>query len=175
MIPGFLIALVTFPGVIVHEMAHQFFCRLARVAVFDVCYFRLGNPSGYVQHEPPRKIYQSVLISIGPFLVNTIVGALIACPSILPVMQFEGGSPLDYVLVWLGLSISMHAFPSTGDANSLWKSVTGAGASFLVKVLVAPIVLIIYLGALGSVFWLDLIFGVGVCMALPWLLVHAVA
>lgn len=26
-IPGQLIALVTFPGVIVHELAHQLFCR----------------------------------------------------------------------------------------------------------------------------------------------------
>lgn len=54
-IPGFLISIVTFPGVIVHEMAHQIFCRLCGVAVFDVCYFRFGNPSGYVVHEIPKK------------------------------------------------------------------------------------------------------------------------
>ena len=67
-IPGFLIALVTFPGVIVHEMAHQLFCRLFRVAVLDVCYFRLGNPSGYVLHESPRTTAQHLVIGIGPFL-----------------------------------------------------------------------------------------------------------
>lgn len=44
-IPGQLIAALTFPGVIVHEMAHQLFCRLFRVAVLDVCYFRFG-PAG---------------------------------------------------------------------------------------------------------------------------------
>ena len=38
-IPGWLIGLVTFPGVIVHEAAHLFFCKLRRVAVFDVCFF----------------------------------------------------------------------------------------------------------------------------------------
>lgn len=40
-IPGFLISIATFPGVIVHEAAHQLFCRLTKVAVLDVCYFRL--------------------------------------------------------------------------------------------------------------------------------------
>ena len=47
-IPGFLIAIVTFPGVIVHEAAHLFFCRWFKLEVYDVCFFRVGNPSGYV-------------------------------------------------------------------------------------------------------------------------------
>ena len=61
-IPGFVISIATFPGVIVHEFAHQLFCRLAKVAIFEVCYFRIGNPSGYVTHEIPKKTYQNVLI-----------------------------------------------------------------------------------------------------------------
>jgi hypothetical protein len=38
-IPGPLIALATFPGVIVHELAHQLFCRWFRIPVLNVCYF----------------------------------------------------------------------------------------------------------------------------------------
>jgi hypothetical protein len=45
MIPGQLIALLTFPGVIVHELGHQLMCRFLRVAVLDVCYFRVGRPA----------------------------------------------------------------------------------------------------------------------------------
>lgn len=52
-IPGFLISILTFPGVIVHEIAHQLFCRICGVAVLDVCYFKAGNPAGYVVHEIP--------------------------------------------------------------------------------------------------------------------------
>ena len=46
-IPGLLIALATFPGVIVHEAAHMLFCRLRGVAIFKVCFFRVGNPAGH--------------------------------------------------------------------------------------------------------------------------------
>lgn len=51
-IPGELISILTFPGIIVHEFAHMLFCRIRKVAVFDACYFRVGNPAGFViKHE----------------------------------------------------------------------------------------------------------------------------
>ena len=169
-IPGFLIALVTFPGVIVHEIAHQLFCRLFRVAVLDVCYFRLGNPSGYVLHEPPRTTGQHLVIGIGPFLVNSILGPLIAFPAIIPA-RFGEFSPLDFLLLWLGVSIGMHAFPSTGDAKSIWAAVWSPGTSPLIRLVATPIVGLIFLGAIGSIFWLDAIYGVAICMLFPTILV----
>jgi Putative zincin peptidase len=171
LIPGPLIALATFPGVIVHELAHQLFCRWFRVPVLQVCYFRVGNPAGFVIHEPPTKSYQSIFISIGPFLINSILGALIAFPAALPVIKFGEGDLLDYLLIWLGISIAMHAIPSSGDAKSLWQSVKGPGLSSAVRFAVAPIVGIICLGAVGRFFWLDLIYGIGVAIGLPTLLV----
>jgi len=66
-VPGALISVLTFPGVIVHEIGHLVFCRFYRVAVLKVCYFRFGNPAGYVIHEKPRSATQSMMIGIGPF------------------------------------------------------------------------------------------------------------
>lgn len=174
-IPGFLISIATFPGVIVHEIAHQFFCRISRVAVFDVCYFRFGNPAGYVIHEIPRKPSQHILIGIGPFFVNTIIGALIALPAAIPVIKFDVGAPLDYLLIWLGVSIAMHSFPSTVDAQGIWEAVKSKETSIPTKVLAAPIVGIIYLCAAGSVFWLDLIYGIAVAMFIPNVLIRMLA
>lgn len=174
-IPGQLIALVTFPGVIVHEMAHQFFCRLAGVAVFHVCYFRFGNPAGYVKHEVPQRLWQHVLICVAPFFVNTLLGALIALPAAIPVMTFDAGSTLNYVLIWLGVSIAMHAFPSTGDGAAMWVSIKQPGVSWLARLLVAPLVGFIFLFSIGSMFWLDAIYGGLVVMALPYLLIRALA
>lgn len=173
-IPGIFIAAITFPGVIVHEMAHQLFCRLCRVAVMDVCYFRFGNPAGYVLHEHPRSPYQHLLIGVGPFLLNTVVGAAIAFPAVTPVLKFGAGDPLDLFLVWLGVSIAMHAFPSTGDAASLQQSLR-AHPSFLFRLVLMPIVVLIYLGAIGSMFWLDAIWGVSVAVLLPTLLISHLA
>ena len=166
-IPGFLIALVTFPGVIVHEMAHQLFCRWCRVPVFDVCYFRVGNPAGYVIHENPRKPSQQIWIGVGPFLVNTIVGALVAFPAAIPMLKFDAGQAIDFLFIWLGISIAMHAFPSTGDAKSIWHGVASREVPLLAKIVAIPVVAFIYLGAIGSFFWLDLLYGAAVALALP--------
>jgi hypothetical protein len=174
-IPGPLIAALTFPGVIVHEMAHQLFCRLCRVAVLEVCYFRFGNPAGYVIHEPPRTPYQHILIGIGPFLVNSVLGALIAAPAAIPVIQFEAGGLLDLLLIWLGVSVAMHAFPSTGDAKSIWHAVWRRETPLLARLIATPLVALIYLGALGSFFWLDAIYGVALAMLLPKALIMALA
>jgi len=174
-IPGFLIAIVTFPGVIVHEVAHQLFCRLCKVAVLDVCYFRFENPCGYVVHEIPESGYKSILIGVGPFFVNTIIGIMIALPAAIPVLNFSSGNILDYFLIWLGVSIAMHSFPSTGDAKSIWKSVWSRETSIFTKILATPIVGLIYLCAAGSVVWLDVLYGAGVTLAIPNLLIRILA
>jgi len=51
-ISGPVIAARNLSRVIVHETGHFFFCRLFRLAVYDVCFLRFGNPAGYVMHEP---------------------------------------------------------------------------------------------------------------------------
>ena len=175
MIPGQLIALLTFPGVIIHEMAHQYFCRRARVAIFEVCYFRFGNPAGYVIHEIPKTGSQQVLIGVGPFIINTLLGAVISFPASIPALQFEAGSPLDYILIWLGVSIAMHAFPSTGDAKGIWKTASSSSTPIVVRAVAVPIVGLIYVGAVGSFFWLDLIYGGFIALATPSLLVSMLA
>ena len=174
-VPGILITLVTFPGVIVHELAHQLFCRLFKIPVYQVVYFQPKNPAGYVLHEAPANKFQSIMIGIGPFFVNTILGILIALPAALPVMEFDSASPIDYVLIYLGISIAMHAFPSTGDAQSIWKSIHEADTPLWVKIFGYPVVGLIYLGALGSFFWLDAIYGVGVVLGSAHLLVSVMS
>jgi hypothetical protein len=175
LIPGFLISLVTFPGIIVHELAHQLFCRMEGVAILKTCYFQLGNPAGYVVHEIPKYPHQSLLIGIGPFLVNTITGALIAFPAALPVIKFDCGDGLDHCLIWLGVSIAMHAIPSRGDAESMYSAMSSGAVPVLLKIVTTPIILLINLAAIGRFFWLDLVYGVGVALALPTLLVNLFA
>lgn len=175
-IPGRLISLFTFPGVIVHEIAHQLFCRICRVAVLDVKYFDLGgNPAGYVVHEIPKKLSHQVLIGIGPFFINTIIGALISLSAALPVIKFGTGSILDYFLIWLGVSIAMHSFPSTGDAKTILDAVKNMDSSLLARILLYPLAGLIYLCSYGSVVWLDLLYGAGIAMVIPNLLIKLLA
>jgi hypothetical protein len=156
-------------------MAHQLFCRVFRVAIFEVCYFRYGNPAGYVTHEKPINSLHHLMIDIGPFVLNSVSGAIIAFPSAIPVLQFDAGSGLDFLLIWLGVSIAMHAFPSTGDADALRDAVRDKNATPFTRVVGTPLVGLIHLGAIGSMIWLDVVYGVAIAMLPPKLLVSILA
>lgn len=166
-IPWWFITILTFPGIIVHELSHELFCGLFGVRVHKVCYFRLGNPAGYVIHDPPEKGSHRIFISVGPFLLNSIAGALIALPGTMAILHMHPWRRLDIILLWLGISIAMHAFPSTGDAKGVWKALWGRNSSILARLVAIPILPLIYLGAIGSMFWLDLIYGIAVAVILP--------
>lgn len=172
-VPGFLISLITFPGVIVHELAHQYFCWLMKVPVIEVKYFQLKNPCGYVLHEPVDRPFANFIISVGPFLFNTLLGAVIVFPAAIEVLLFKHyGNIFSLVIAWLGVSILMHSFPSTGDAEALANSVLkNKRVNILAKVLTAPVVALIYIGSIGSIIWLDLGYAILVSMLLPRLLV----
>ncbi|HWT74076.1 MAG TPA: metalloprotease family protein [Mobilitalea sp.] len=173
-IPGFLISIVTFPGVIIHELAHQIFCYLCGLKVYEVKYFRIGNPSGYVIHESTDNPGKVFLTSMGPFFVNTILGLLIILPASIEVIAFkEYANILNILLAWLGFSILMHAFPSTGDAKVMVNQILkNKNVGILPKILAAPFVLLVYAGAIGSVFWLDAIYAAVVAMLLPNIIVQ---
>ncbi len=162
------VTIATFPGVIVHEMAHLLVCFLTRTRVLRFRLFRLGNPAGYVVHEKPRGAWKTILIGTGPFFVNTAAGFLLALSASL----FRHGAgntalAMRVVLLWLAVSVAMHAFPSTGDARAIWHTVRDRTCPILVKMVAVPVAGFIYLGALGSMFWLDLAYAVGVAIALP--------
>lgn len=163
MIPGFIISIITFPGVIAHEFAHSLFCRLTGTAVRSVCYFRLGNPAGYVIHDTPDSTWKQIIIGSGPFVVNTGIGLALG---IIAYFSKELGA-MQHVIEWLGISIAMHSFPSSTDAKVIWKSIWEKGAPISAKLVGTPLVGCIMLGAIGSFFWLDLFYGVAITLIVP--------
>lgn len=170
-IPGFLISLVTFPGVIVHEAAHMFFCKLRRVAVFDMCFFRVGNPAGYIIHEEIGSFTTAFLVCVGPLLINSLLCVIICFPAFMPVRVFHIEHPLSYFLLWLGVSIGMHAFPSTHDATNLYQQAKKAAKTLNPLALLSfPLVLLIVLANVLSIFWADYLYGIALGLGLPELI-----
>jgi hypothetical protein len=76
-----------------------------------------------------------------------------------------------YVLAWLGLSIAMHSFPALGDALDLWRAVRSCPSSPLTHLLATPLAEFIYIGAVGRLFCVDLLYGIGEVLLVPALLV----
>lgn len=170
-IPGFLVALLTFPGVIVHEWAHEQCCVRFGVPVYEVVYFQFGSPPGYVAHGEPRSFRASFAISGAPFLVNSALAVLLAVP--LPTLQSgASGATVDVglptvLLVWLALSVGMHAIPSSGDARSVWNRMWRDWRHSPTVLVAAPLVAVIYVANLLRFVWADVLYGV-VLAALGW-------
>ncbi len=175
-IPGFLISLLTFPGVIIHEAAHQLFCRIQGLAVFDVCYFRLGNPAGYVIHEETDNFRKSFFVSMGPFLINSGLCVLFCSAAFIPVWELKVFDPLAYFFYWLGLSMGMNAFPSTQDLSHIWKLAPGEAKRFnLLAVISLPLIAVLYVLNFLRVIWADLGYGLAVGVLGPIMIFKALS
>lgn len=170
-IPGEIISILTFPGVIVHEFAHMFFCKVRKVAVFDACYFRIGNPAGYVVHENTDNFTTTFLVSMGPFVVNTLLCLLICLPAYMPVKFFDLDHPLSYFLIWLGVSIGMHAIPSNQDADNVFQQAKQQVKNWnILAILSFPLVGLIYIFNVLRILWADLLYGVAIGIGIPSLI-----
>lgn len=164
LIPGFVIGLLTFPGVVIHEFAHKRCCDCRGVLTGDVVYFRLGNPAGYVEHARPDRFRDAFLIAVAPFAVNSVLavvlfaGLMVLFPSETGMFESTTGA---YVLLWLGVSVGMHAFPSNQDAKNLWTRALREWRELPAVILSLPVVGLIYLANLLSFVWFDLIYALG--------------
>ena len=169
-LPGWLIALVTFPGVVVHEMAHRFFCDVTDTPVYDVAYFRpMGNPAGYVLHGKPSSLRASLLISAGPLLVNSVLCSFLTLTVAYKVFVLHTGlhDPVLLFLGWLGYSIGMHAFPSRQDARVFTTEVKAAHGGGPTLMLARVASGLISLANSLRVVWFDAIYAFGVSMLVP--------
>jgi len=175
MIPGWIISLITFPGVIVHEFAHMLFCKLRGVPVFEACFMQVdisalqrGSPVGYVVHAIPKDFLTNFLISVGPFIINSGLCFVICLPALLPIQYFHVQEPVSYVVLWLGISIGMHAFPSNQDAKGLWSHAkVAAKAGNPLAMISFPLVVLIYAGNILSIVWADYFYGLAIGLWIP--------
>ena len=166
------------PGVIIHELSHHFFCIIFSARVIDVCYYNFKDSSGYVLHEQPKHLYQSVLISTAPFFLNSLIGGLVSYMTIinkLSIIGLESLNLLDFFRIIISISIGMNAIPSRGDALSIWKSITDSDMNFLLKitnqVIITPLILLIFLLNFCSSFLkVDLLYGFCICFVGPKLI-----
>lgn len=159
---GLLIPILTFPGVIVHEYAHYKMCHWRDVSVHDVVFFQFGNPAGYVAHGEPDRYADALAISGAPFVINSAlaIGLFGVTFGTRMVAGEPGGitgivSPLT---IWLGVSVGMHAIPSSADASSLWELAKTHWRDSVLGLLGFPIAALIYLANLLNFLWFDLIY-----------------
>lgn len=143
------------------------------ITVVKVCYLRIGNPVGYVLHEKPAYAIQHIMVAVAPFFVSTFLALVVSSVASAMFASTFLQEYHDLVIasaLWLSFSISLHAFPSSGDADALWDDVRRGQAGFFAQLLLVPTVALIRLTDLGARVWLDVLYAM-VVVALPPLVV----
>ncbi|WP_135823794.1 hypothetical protein [Halorussus ruber] len=174
LIPGVLIALATFPGVVAHEYAHERACQKRDLQIREVCYFQLRSPNGFVRHEQPSRYDDAFWISLAPFTVNTLLAVAFAVVAgvLLSVTRATGMGLFAYATgppAWLAFSFAWHAMPSKDDAENVyehakreWRTSWFARFGFLV-------VAALYVWHYLSYLWFDALYALLVVGGTIWL------
>ncbi|MBX9670677.1 MAG: metalloprotease family protein [Candidatus Obscuribacterales bacterium] len=161
-----LLALLTFPGIIVHELAHRLCCDIFKVRVFEVCFFRLGDPAGFVIHERPPSLSVACVITLAPLLFNSVVSVLIGVTVGIDLFTLCSQLTIQQILrLWLALSIGMHALPSAEDLRALRieleQNEKTRGIANVFDSVIKPIPLV---KGLLNILWFDLLYAITVCL-----------
>lgn len=170
------LSILTFPGIVLHEYAHAEVCRQLGTPVYEICYLRIGNPPGYVTYETPHRYRDRVLIQIAPFLVNTataftiftLVSARYHIDQVLLVRPLFTEYPVvAAILLWVGVSAALHAFPSLQDAHNAYIATKETFPRTPSAILGYPIVGLLYLFTRSRRYGGDLVFTAAV-IATGW-------
>ena len=87
-------------------------------------------------------------------------------------LEFRVSAPQSYILAWLSVSFAAHSFPNADETGDLWRAVQSPGSSTLTRPLATPLVGFIYVGALGRWIFVDLLYGLGLLVLAPALLLY---
>ncbi len=162
-IPGELIALLTFPGVILHEIAHRFMCDILKVKVYDVKYFAIGSTrAGHVYHHKTDNSYHDFLIGFAPLFINSFFCIIFTFPYTSTVVIANEGT-FDYAsifLYWVGISMGACAFPSNQDIENVLASPKNKGMLCDIMKCLNRL----------SFFWVDFIYAATISFILPFLI-----
>ena len=170
-IPWEIISALTFPWVIVHEWAHKKYCEWTWVKVIEVVYFRFWNPSWYVFHEEPNDYSKVFWISVWPLIINTLFALVLSFIASQTVVD----SWIYNTLLWIALSIGLHAFPSDQDVSHILSKSKLALKKWrnYLDLLTFPFVGIIFLANKLRFFWFDLIYALLLIQLWSWWLLFS--
>jgi hypothetical protein len=139
-IPGWLVSILTFPGIVFHEIAHRFFCDIYNIPVFKIVYLSpfSDEHSGCVVHAQTKRFKHVFFISTAPLLFNSLIFMLCTFPFGIKVCLGSYGIFWENSLVeiayffitWIGLCASIHLFPSEKDMSHLHNIQTPKNSHF---------------------------------------------
>ncbi|MFA5154938.1 MAG: metalloprotease family protein [Patescibacteria group bacterium] len=150
---SYLYFILMAPGIIVHELAHAFFCWLFKVKIYSINLLRFDRVAGYVTHEEPRGFFASFFVSFGPLIINSALAVWLFAK-----VNWASHDWRILLYLWLAIALGLQAIPSTGDAKALWQSANHKLLRNPLVILFYPLVLLLYILNFLKRLYIDFIF-----------------
>ena len=166
---------MTFPGSVLYTTAQRLFCDVVGVPVYKVHYLAsFATFRGYLVHGEIPTLRSAFLICLGPLFVNTVVGAVLSFPAILPwfFLENEALSGETQILLWLGMSCGMQALPRDEDIQHFLFQTATAHRSGLLVFLARCFSIFMRVVNFLRRLWLDAFYAILTSIAVPWLVVR---
>lgn len=142
---NYVLMILGAPGVIIHELAHAFFCLFFGIRIYKINLFQFKQVSGYVTHGEPKSFISSFFIAFGPLLANSILSIYFFHKIIPPYDIFIKSNFYNLLWLYLGFVIGLQAIPSNGDAESLLQNANHNILKNPLKILLYPLILALYI------------------------------
>lgn len=153
----YIVRYLTLPGIIMHEWSHKRMCSLFGVAVSKTAYITFNKEEmGYVVHAEPKTYISTLMISMGPLIINSII-VFFMVGTLTRVSQ---NSFMFYVVLWLAFSLGVHAVPSNKDIQNIFsatkhpKGVLG----FILGIILLPFIGIVWCIDKLKKYWFDIFY-----------------
>ena len=105
---------------------------------------------------------------MGPLIINSLLCIVLCFPAFIPIRVFHIHDSLSGILIWLGISIGMHAFPSSMDTNLLWQHALQVARRWNPLALVSfPLVILLFVANVVRLFWFHAIYACAIGLTLP--------
>ncbi len=159
-----LIRYYTFPGIIMHEWSHKTMCKIFGIPVIKTAYATFDKERmGYVVHAEPKTYISTLMISIGPLLINSAVSFFM----IQTLKHVTPSSLMFYILLWIAFSIGVHAIPSDKDIENIFSATKHPKGvfGFILGFVLLPFVGIVFCADKMKKYWFDILYALLVICA----------
>jgi len=108
---------------------------------------------------------------MGPFFVNSVLALALALPTYISREVYNEKNIWFMFVLWLSISIAMHAIPSNQDARNVFEQAkVHAKKGNILAIVSFPIVICIFVFNLLRVVWSDALYAYGLCVGVSGIL-----
>ena len=138
---SWILGFLTVPGAVCRAFLDHLFCKILRVPVEDTAYLHRSEQFGHVEHKPVQQAGKGFVLCFVPGLILFLCGVVTAgtaafhlfgigvTPRALQTGKISVLFIVCCVLLYAGISLLCHVFPSYEDALYLWESCSEAPAA----------------------------------------------